>query len=147
MKKFTFPLDKIKQFRQQEEETQKNLLGEMRAELNFLKTQRLELEKIIYQKNDDLRKLYAKGAYPTEIGTLNRFLSVKKAELAQKNLEIERKENEIAHQLEAVMEASREVQKLEKLEEHQLEEYKELERKEQEKFIEEFVTNSLNKSQ
>ena len=126
MKKFTFSLDKIKQFRQQEEETQKNLLGEMRAELNFLKTQRLELEKIIYQKNDDLRKLYAKGAYPTEIGTLNRFLSVKKAELAQKNLEIERKENEIAHQLE---------------------EYKELERKEQEKFIEEFVTNSLNKSQ
>ena len=62
-------------------------------------------------------------------------------------MEIERKENEIAHQLEAVMEASREVQKLEKLEEHQLEEYKELERKEQEQFIEEFVTNSLNKSQ
>ena len=99
MKKFSFSLERIKQFREQEEETQKNLLGEMRAELNLLNAQRLELEK-------------------------NRFLSVKKAELAQKNVEIERKENEIAHQLEAVMEASREVQKLEKLEEHQLEEYR-----------------------
>ena len=62
MKKFTFSLERIKQFREQEEETQKNLLGEMRAELNLLNQQRLELEKTIYQKNDDLRKLYVKGA-------------------------------------------------------------------------------------
>ena len=115
------------------------------AELNRKNKERIRADSAEPKSNDDLRRLYVKGAYPTEICTLNRFLSVKKAELAQKNVEIERKENEIAHQLEAVMEASREVQKLEKLEEHQLEEYRELERKEQEQFIEEFVTNSLNK--
>ena len=146
MKKFTFSLERIKQFREQEEETQKNLLGEMRAELNALVAEHEELQRIIAEKNEDLRQLYQKGAFPVEISTLNRFLSVKKAELAQKAVEIQRKENEIEHQLEAVMEASREVQKLEKLEEHQLEEYHEQERKEQEQTVEEFVTNSLNRA-
>ena len=146
MKKFTFSLERIKQYREQVEETEKNVLGEMRAELNALTASREELLRIIAEKNEELRLLYQKGAFPIEISTLNRFISVKKAELEEKRAEIRRKENEIEYQLEKVLDATREVQKLEKLEEHQLEEYRELERKEQEHFIEEFVSNSLNKA-
>lgn len=52
------------------------------------------------------------------------------------------KEREIEKQLEAVIDATKEVSKLEKLEEHQIEEYKAAEQKENELFIEEFVSNS-----
>ena len=52
------------------------------------------------------------------------------------------KEREIERQLEAVVQATQEVSKLDKLEEHQLEEYRAAEQKETELFIEEFVSNS-----
>ena len=52
------------------------------------------------------------------------------------------KEREIEAQLQVVIEATQEVSKLEKLEEHQIEEYKAAEQKENELFIEEFVSNA-----
>ena len=52
------------------------------------------------------------------------------------------KEREIERQLEVVVEATKEVSKLEKLEEQQIEEYKAAEQKETEAFIEEFVSNA-----
>lgn len=52
------------------------------------------------------------------------------------------KEREIEAQLQTVIEATKEVSKLEKLEEHQIEEYRAAEQKETELFIEEFVSNA-----
>ena len=60
---------------------------------------------------------------------------MKRQEIAEKNREIEKK-------LEDVLEATKEVKKLEKLEEHQLEEYREQETKENENFLEEFFGGS-----
>ena len=48
----------------------------------------------------------------------------------------------IEAQLQNVIEATKEVSKLERLEEHQLEDYKAAEQKETEMFIEEFVSNA-----
>lgn len=52
--------------------------------------------------------------------------------------EIEEKNKQIEKKLQDVIEATQEVKKMEKLEEHQLEEYKQAELKENENFIEEF---------
>ena len=51
------------------------------------------------------------------------------------------KREEIENQLQKVIDATKEVSKLEKLEEKQLEEYRYAAQKEQEQIIEEFVTN------
>lgn len=142
MKKFEFSLERLKQFRGQVEETEKNRLGELRAQHSAMQTEEAEIIAEIARKNDDLRALYVKGAFPAELSAANRYISVKKQELELKRRELELKKLEIDKQLSVVLEATREVQKLEKLEEHQLEDYHELEKKEQEKFIEEFVSNA-----
>ena len=142
MKKFEFSLERLKQYREQVEETEKNKLGELRAQLRILEAETEELLALIEKKNDDLRELYRHGAFPHEISSLNRFISLKQQELHRKRRDIILKNEEIAAQLTVVIDSRREVSKLEKLEEHQLEDYRFMEKKEQEKFIEEFVANA-----
>lgn len=138
MKKFKFTLDRIKQYRIQIEEMEKNDLASLRADLEELENQAEEIRREIYAKTEELRRLYRKGAYPNEISVANRFITFKKQALEMKIGEIEDKKKQIEDKLQEVLEATREVKKMEKLEEHQLEEYKQAELKENESFIEEF---------
>lgn len=138
MKKFQFTLDRIKQYRIQIEEMEKNDLAALRAQLTELEKQELEICRAITAKSEELRRLYRKGAYPNEISVANRYLTFKKQELEIKRAEIGEKNKEIENKLQEVIEATQEVKKMEKLEEHQLEEYKQQELKENESFIEEF---------
>ena len=138
MKKFHFSLDRIKQYRMQLEEMEKNDLAALRAELSQLQEQELEILASIAAKTDEMRKIFKKGAFPNEINVANRFLTSRKQDLEIKRQEIADKNAEIEKKLEEVLEATKEVKKLEKLEEHQLEEYRRLETKENENFLEEF---------
>ena len=138
MKKFQFSLDRIKQYRMQVEEMEKNDLAALRAELAQLHEQEKDILAAIAEKTDELRKIFKKGAFPNEINVANRFLTTKKQDLEMKRQEIADKNHEIEKKLEEVLEATKEVKKLEKLEEHQLEEYRKQETKENENFLEEF---------
>lgn len=138
MKKFRFSLDRIKQYRMQVEEMEKNDLAALRAELMILLEEERQIQAQIADKSEELRRLYRKGAYPNELSVANRFLTVRKEDLEFKKEEIVNKNIEIENKLAEVLEATKEVKKLEKLEEHQLEEYKLAETKESENFIEEF---------
>ncbi len=138
MKKFQFTLDRIKQYRIQIEEMEKNDLAALRSQLSLLEEQAEEIRKAIAAKSEELRRLYRKGAFPNEISVANRYLTFKKQELEMKFAEIDEKNKEIENKLQDVLEATQEVKKMEKLEEHQLEEYKQQEIKENENFIEEF---------
>lgn len=138
MKKFTFSLDRLKQYRSQVEEMEKNDLATLRAALSALKEQERAIVDAVDKKTDELRQMLQNGAFPNEINMANRFINTKKQELVLKRMEIASKQKEIDDKLEQVLEASKEVKKLEKLEEHQLEEYRKLETKENENFIEEF---------
>lgn len=138
MKKFQFSLDRIKQYRIQVEEMEKNDLAALRADLARLREQEQDILAAIAAKTDELRKIFKKGAFPNEINVANRFLTTRKQDLEMKRQEIANKNLEIEKKLEEVLEATKEVKKLEKLEEHQLEEYRRLETKENENFLEEF---------
>ena len=138
MKKFQFSLDRIKQYRIQVEEMEKNDLAELRAQLSRLREQEQDILASIAAKTDELRKIFKKGAFPNEINVANRFLTSRKQDLEMKRQEIAAKNREIEKKLEEVLEATKEVKKLEKLEEHQLEEYRRQETKENENFLEEF---------
>ncbi len=120
------------------EEMEKNDLAALRAELVRLREEETDIKKSIAAKTEELKRIYRRGAYPNEITVANRYLTLKKQELEAKKAEIAKKNIEIEKKLEDVIEATKEVKKLEKLEEHQLEEYREKENKENESFIEEF---------
>ncbi|MDE7281326.1 MAG: hypothetical protein K2N36_06270, partial [Ruminiclostridium sp.] len=62
MKKFRFTLDRIKQYRIQIEEMEKNDLSALRAELVDLERQAEEIRRSILAKSEELRRLYRKGA-------------------------------------------------------------------------------------
>lgn len=142
MKKFQFTLDRIKQYRMQLEEMEKNDLAALRAELSVLQEEEETIKKAIADKTEELRRIYRRGAYPNEISVANRYLTLRKQDLEMKRQEIAEKNREIEKKLEDVLEATKEVKKLEKLEEHQLEEYREQETKENENFLEEFFGGS-----
>ena len=86
--------------------------------------------------------MYERGTTPADISVHRRYISAMQQELHLKRHQIMMKEREAEAQLEKVIEATKEVSKLDKLEEQQIEEYKAAEQKENELFIEEFVSNA-----
>ncbi len=142
MKKFVFTLQKLKEFREQTLDTEKGTLSEMRGDLARLEA---ELEDILGELaalNRRLVEMYEEGTTVNDISVHKRYINAKHQELHQKRHQILMQNRKIEQQLEVVIEATKEVSKLEKLEEHQIEEYKAAEQKETEQFIEEFVSNS-----
>ena len=142
MKKFVFTLESLKRYQDQVLETEKGKLSELRGELNRLEAELEDILAELERLNGELVVMYEKGTTPLEISVHKRYISAKQQELHIKRHQILMKGREIEAQLQVVVDATREVSKLEKLEEHQIEEYKALEQKENELFIEEFVSNS-----
>lgn len=142
MKKFVFTLERLKQYREQTLETEKGTLAELRGQLNRLQAELEEILEELARLNRELVEKYQRGTTPIDISVHKRYISSKQQELHMKRHQILMKEREIEAQLQAVIDATKEVSKLEKLEEHQIEEYKAAEQKENELFIEEFVSNS-----
>ncbi len=137
-----FTLQRLKEFREQTLDTEKGTLAELRADLAALEA---ELESILEELaalNRRLLEMYAEGTTVNDIAVHKRYINAKQQELHMKRHQILMKNREIEHQLQVVIDATMEVSKLEKLEEHQIEEYKAAEQKENEQFIEEFVSNS-----
>ena len=104
-----------------------------------------ELEHILEELaklNRDLIELYAKGTTANDISVHKRYINSKQQELHQQRHRILMQNRKIEAQLQTVIDATKEVSKLERLEEHQLDDYKAAEQKETEQFIEEFVSNA-----
>ena len=142
MKKFVFTLQRLKEYREQTLDTEKGTLAELRADLARLEE---ELEGILEELaalNRRLLVMYAEGTTASDISLHKRYIMAKQQELHQKRHQILMKNRQIERQLQVVLDATMEVSKLERLEEHQIEEYKAAEQKENELFIEEFVSNA-----
>ena len=142
MKKFVFTLQRLKEFREQTLDTEKGTLAELRSDLARLEA---ELEDILAELaalNRRLVEMYEEGTTVNDISVHKRYINSKHQELHMKRHQILMQNRKIEQQLNVVIEATKEVSKLEKLEEHQIEEYKAAELKENEQFIEEFVSNS-----
>lgn len=142
MKKFRFSLDKLKKYKEQILEAEKNTLGIFRKELGELNAELADLTKLIDFKSNELEYIMIRGITPADLASHKRFITAKQQEVHATRHLIALKEDEIERQLEVVVEATREVSTLEKLEERQLEEYRMKDMKEQELFIEEFVVNN-----
>ena len=140
MKKFRFSLEKLKDFREQELDRQKNTLAALQAELRGVLDEIEELKKHLAVQDAELTKVSASGASAYDIALRKRYIVTIQADIHLKEQQAARKQNDINRQLDVVVEATKDVRTMEKLEEKQLEEYKFLENKENEQFIEEFVS-------
>lgn len=142
MRKFVFTLESLKKYNEQILDSEKNILGKLRAELAELQD---ELEKTNEQYDlarEKLEQLLAGGTDAMRLAVSKKYISSLQQDIYRIKAKINAKNEEIKLQLEKVVEATKEVTKLEKLEEKQLEEHKYAEQKESEQFIEEFVSNS-----
>lgn len=143
MKKFSFSLARMMNYEEQLLEKEKGTMARLIAERDEMEARRQmimdQLDKIHGEMDREIRKgttIYQINAYTAVIKTGKTQLEELKKYILIRNSEIER-------QRQVVIEASREVKKLEKLKEKQLEEYHHSERKEQEELISEQVSNTF----
>lgn len=142
MKKFEFTLASLKKYREQVLDGEKATLSVLRSELNDMETELKQTLELLGLAGVELMEMYEQGTHANEIALQKRYISTLQAEVHQWRHKIMMKEREIEGQLSNVVLATQEVRKLEKLEEQQLEEYKAAAAKEDELFIEEFVSNA-----
>lgn len=148
MKKFQFTLQKLMDFRQQELDRQKNTLSALQADLQRIYREKEELIRRVEECSEELDLVCRQGAQAFEISVRKRYIVTLQQEIHEHDASAAVKQQEINKQLGVVVEATKDVRTLEKLEEKQLEEYKAAAAKENEQFIEEFVSGqSIRKSQ
>ena len=140
MKKFQFTLQKLMDFRQQELDRQKNTLSALQADLQRIYAEKEQLIKQVEEFSAELETVCRQGAQAFEISVRKRYIVTLQQEIHAKDASAARKQEEINKQLGVVVEATKDVRTLEKLEEQQLEDYKAAANKENEQFIEEFVS-------
>lgn len=93
------------------------------------------------QSIDKLNELVRGGTTAMRLSLHKKYVSSLQQDIYRIKAHMAQKREEIENQLQKVIDATKEVSKLEKLEEKQLEEYRYATQKEQEQIIDEFVTN------
>lgn len=142
MKKFVFTLESLKKYNNQILDSEKSVLGRLRAELSELKEQEQQKLMQIDEERDKLAQLLQNGTDAMRLSVHKKYISSLQQEIYKLQAQQVQKSIEIEKQLDKVVDATKEVSKVEKLEEKQLEEYKYQAQKESEQFIEEFVSNA-----
>ena len=146
MKKFNFTLQSLKRYNDQVLSGEKSVLGRLRAELAeqqaLLDEKTAEYEQSIIKLN----ALVSEGTTAMRLSLHKKYVSSLQQDIYRIKAQMAQTREEIEIQLEKVVEATKEVSKLEKLEEKQLEEYRYAAQKEEELRIEEFVSNGVSNS-
>lgn len=141
MKKFNFTLQSLKKYNDQMLDSEKSVLGRLRAELAEMQAE-LDVKTAEYELSiDKLNELVRGGTTAMRLSLHKKYVSSLQQDIYRIKGRMAQKRDEVEQQLQRVIDATKEVSKLEKLEEKQLEEYRYAAQKEQEQIIEEFVSN------
>ena len=141
MKKFVFSMQKLMDFKNQILKKEKNTLADFRKNLAELIEQRNSLVFLRKEKNKELIDRINEGLSPQHIAFHKNYIHSLTDRIKEIDNRIILAERKIKTQLDVVIEVTKEVDSLEKLQKKQFEEYKKLETKENELFIEEFVSH------
>ena len=142
MKRFEFSLQKLLNFKEQLLKREKDTLAAYRAKQRQLFEERERLQGKLEQSNEEFVLSSNRGMQPMQVVLAKGYLLSLSDQIRTLDQQIARMEQQIQNQLHKVVEASREVTSLEKLEEKQREEYQSAFKKAEELFISEFVSNS-----
>lgn len=142
LKRFSFTLQKLLDYKEQVLEAEGIVLANMNAILARLIAEQNEMRRQRGERRELLQKISAAGITAMEMETHKNFLIALDFSLRQKGQQIALQQQAIHRQMEKVRQAKLEVSTMEKLRERKLEEYNYLAQKEEERLIEEFVTTS-----
>ncbi len=145
MKKFQFSLNKLKDYKTQVLDKEKNDLAQLRMQQQQLNDKKNNLEAELKRSNDEFIEKSGKGMTVLQITVFKGYHQSLSQQIKELEEAIIKMDIRVQKQLNVVVEATKEVSSLEKLEEKQLEEYKFIAAKEEERFISEYVMNSTYK--
>ncbi len=143
MKKFQFSLERMLNFQQQNLQKEKNLMGQMIEEKLGYEQQRERMTSQLEQIHAGMDEEIRKGTTIFQIRAFTTMIENGKLQLEGIRRKISIVDAEIERQRQVVVEASREVSKLEKLRDKKLEEYRYAEAKEQENTVSEHVSGKF----
>ena len=134
-------MQSLKKYNDQVLDSEKSVLGRLRAELAEIQAE-LDAKTAEYELSiDKLNELVRGGTTAMRLSLHKKYVSSLQQDIYRIKGRMAQKRDEVEQQLQRVIDATKEVSKLEKLEEKQLEEYRYAAQKEQEQIIEEFVSN------
>ena len=145
MKRFQFSLDKLKGYKEQILDKEKNDLAHLRAQQQTMMDEKAQLEETLRRSNEEFCEKSGKGMTVLQITMFKGYHQSLSQQIKELEESIEKMETKVQKQLNVVVEATKEVSSLEKLEEKQLEAYNFQAAKAEEQFIADYVTNSIYK--
>ena len=141
MKRFEFSLSKLKAFKMQVLDREKDVLAYLRRQRQLLEDEKNDNIRQLNESNCEYNMQSLTGLSVMQVQIFKRFHKALSDKITELEESVKRAEFKVQQQLRIVVEATKEVKTLEKLEEKQLEEYNFTAAKLEERFIEEFVLN------
>lgn len=129
-------------YKKQVLDREKNNLAHLRMQQQQMQEEKMQLEAKLKRSADECRELSGKGITVMQITMFKGYHQSLRMQIKELENSIEEMEKKVQRQLGVVIDATKEVSSLEKLEEKQLEEYKFKVQKAEEQFISEYVMNS-----
>lgn len=143
MKKFRFTLDRLKDYKEQVFDEEKNRLAQLRMQLRAVEERIDALRRAFDRLAREMQQRQSSGVTILELRAYEMQRENIRAQLETLARERQKAEQAVQRQVQVVVAASQEVSGLEKLEEKQVEEYNYLLNKENELVISEFISQKL----
>lgn len=143
MKKFHFSLERMRSYKEQMLETQKNTLRALRHDQQQLDDRILAYQAEMVRANEELLKRTQEGISVVEMRSYRFRIENMHLQLEELKKEQKRMERMVERQVQVVLEAQQEVSGLDKLEEKQLEQYQKELMRADEQMIAEYVSTKL----
>ena len=143
MKKFQFSLGRMRDYRERLLEEEKGTLQRYKAERNQIEDEIARLEGEFGELSRRMQEKAEKGTTVIELRKLSAQMDNVRMQIRELEKALTKAEQRVEKQMQVVVEANKEVTKLDKLEEKQLEEYRRQVNKADEDRIDEFVSQAL----
>lgn len=143
MKPFAFSLARMRHYKEQVLNKEKNELAKLNKHREEIKQNIRKIENYRIDKSNEINLKSILGVSPFEMSSYKFFMENTKHQLEGLAKDLIKADEDVAKQLKVVIEASKDLNGLDKLEEKQLEEYRVLAAKEEENTIAEHVTVSM----
>lgn len=144
MKKFSFSLEKVLNYKSQLLDILKNELSVLQHELSEIETSIQQTQALYQEKNKELVQKMNEGTIPGEISTYKIYLSNVNEQIKTFIHKKELQELKIAKKQVEIVKMNVEIGSLEKLKEQQKEAYRIAVQKQEELSINEFIGNSMS---
>ena len=144
MKKFEFTMHKLLDLKNTVLDEEKNRLGQLQAAVRRLEEQKARFEAACRGLEEEMRTAQAEGITIAELLGYNARKNNLHMQLKELEGRLETARQKADAQLQKVVEASKEVSKLEKVEERQYENYRDMVKKAETAVLEELVVTNIS---